>query len=146
MYTPVDLENLKFKVSLIGFDKTEVMEFVASIYADFDKMYKENIAIKDKNSLLSDAIKEYKSMEHALRDTVVSAHSISDDIKKNAHKEAELIITEANNQKEEMLNKAKAEYDEINVKTDSLKQEYSIYKSKIKGIIHTQTEILDQLD
>ena len=146
MYTPVDLENLKFKVSMIGFDKTEVMEFVASIYADFDKMYKENISLKDKNSMLSDAIKEYKSMEAALRDTVVSAHSISDDIKKNAHKEAELIITEANTKREEMLSKAKSEFDEITLKAENLKQDYNIYKSKIKGLIHAQTEILEELD
>ena len=84
MFTPVDLENLKFKISLIGFDRTEVMEFFATVYADFDKMYKENIALKDKNAMLSDAIKEYKAMETALRDTVVSAHSISDEIKKKS--------------------------------------------------------------
>ena len=146
MYTPVDLENLKFKLALLGFDKTEVMEFVASIYADFDRMYKENIALKDKNAMLSDAIKEYKAMEVALRDTVVSAHNISDDIKKNAHKEADLIITEANNKKEEMLTKAKTEFDEIMLKTERLKQEYNIYKSKIKGLMHAQTEILEELE
>jgi len=146
MYTPVDLENLKFKVSLIGFDRTEVMEFVTSIYSDFDRMYKENIALKDKNSMLSDAIKEYKAMEMALRDTVVSAHSISDDIKKNAHKEAELIVIEANNQKEDMLTKAKIESEEIALKTEKLKQEYNIYKSKVKGLIHAQTEILEELE
>ena len=146
MFTPVDLENLKFKISLIGFDRTEVMEFFATVYADFDKMYKENIALKDKNAMLSDAIKEYKAMETALRDTVVSAHSISDEIKKNAHKEADLIIVDANLQKDDMLTKGKGELEEMVLKTERLKQEYNIYKSKINGLIHAQTEILNELD
>jgi len=145
MYTPVDLENLKFKVGLIGYDRTEVTEFTTTVYADFDKLYKENIALKDKNNMLSEAIKEYKSMEMALRDTVVSAHSISDDIKKNAHREAELIVVEANNQKDQMLVKVNKELEDITAKIENLKQEYGIYKSKVKGLIHAQSEILEQL-
>ena len=146
MYTPVDLENITFRSGVIGYDKNEVMEFISAIYTDFDKLYKENISLKDKNNLLSDAIKEYKAMEVALRDTVVSAHNISDEIKKSAHKEAELIIIGANNKKDEMLNEAKAELNTINVEIASLKQEYSIFKSKIRGLVHAQNEILDNFD
>jgi cell division initiation protein len=143
MYTPNELENIKFKSSVIGFDKNEVMEFVASIYGDYDKLYRDNIAIKDKNNLLAEAIKEYKTMEVALRDTVVSAHSISDEIKKNAYKEAENIIMDASNRKDELLNTTNKELDQIKIEIAKLKQEYAIYKSKIKGLIKAQLEILE---
>ena len=82
MFTPIELENISFKKSAFGYDKDEVMDFVERIYEDYDKLYKENLILRDKNNLLSDAIKEYKSMEDALRDTVVTAHSIADEIKK----------------------------------------------------------------
>lgn len=143
MYTPIELENITFKKAAFGFDRDEVMEFVEAIYHDYDKLYKENLTLKDKNNMLSDAIREYKSMEDALRDTVVTAHSISDEIKKNAHKEAENIVREANVQKDEMLAKANTELEAIKNQMASLKQEFNIYKSKIRSLIQSQIEILE---
>jgi cell division initiation protein len=100
-YRPSDIDSITFKGSVVGgFDKNEVMEFISAVYADYEQMYKDNVSLKDKNNMLSEAVKEYKAMETALRDTVVSAHSISDDINKNANKEAELIIINANNKAE----------------------------------------------
>ncbi|MBQ7950852.1 MAG: DivIVA domain-containing protein [Clostridia bacterium] len=143
MYTPIDLENINFKKTAFGYDKDEVMEFVENIYKDFDKLYKENLTLKDKNNMLSDAIREYKSMEDALRDTVVTAHSISDEIKKNAHKEAENIVKEASVQKDEMLSKANQELEVVRGQIATLKQEFNIYKSKIRSLIQSQIEILE---
>ena len=51
MYTPIDLENINFKKTAFGYDKDEVMEFVENIYKDFDKLYKENLTLKDKNNM-----------------------------------------------------------------------------------------------
>lgn len=143
MYTPIELENINFKKAAFGFDKDEVMEFVETIYKDYDKLYKENLTLKDKNNMLSDAIREYKSMEDALRDTVVTAHSISDEIKKNAHKEAENIVREASVQKDEMIAKANVELDAIKNQIAALKQEFNIYKSKVRSLIQSQIEILE---
>lgn len=143
MYTPIDLENITFKKATFGYNQDEVMEFVDRIYKDYDKLYKENLALKDKNNMLSDAIREYKSMEDALRDTVVTAHSISDEVKKNAHKEAEVILKEATVQKDEMLAKANEELSAIQTQIASLKQEFNIYKSKIRSLIQSQIEILE---
>lgn len=143
MYTPIELENITFKKAAFGYHQDEVMEFVDRIYKDYDKLYKENLALKDKNNMLSDAIREYKAMEDALRDTVVTAHSISDEVKKNAHKEAEVILKEATVQKDEMIAKANEELSAIQAQIANLKQEFNIYKSKIRGLIQSQIEILD---
>ncbi len=143
MYTPIELENITFKKAAFGYSQDEVMEFVDRIYKDYDKLYKENLALKDKNNMLSDAIREYKSMEDALRDTVVTAHSISDEVKKNAHKEAEVILKEASVQKDEMLAKANEELSAIQAQIANLKQEFNIYKSKIRGLIQAQVELLE---
>lgn len=143
MYTPIELENLDFKTSLMGYNKDDVDDFVDVITEDYDKLYKENIALKDKNTLLADAIKEYKSMETALRDTVVSAHSVSDDIKKNAYKEAENIIAEAKIKAKEMRDEASQILADAEKKTEELKQQYGLYKARIRSLIQAQMEILN---
>ena len=144
MYTPIELENLEFKSAPLGYNKNEVDDFLEAISEDYEKLYKENIALKDKNNLLADAIKEYKAMETALRDTVVSAHSISDDIKKNAYKEAENIVIEAKNKADEMKNDAVKILTEAEAKANELKQEYGLYKAKMKSFIQAQLELLNE--
>lgn len=144
MYTPIELENLEFKSAPLGYNKNEVDDFLEAISGDYEKLYKENIALKDKNNLLADAIKEYKAMETALRDTVVSAHSISDDIKKNAYKEAENIVIEAKNKADEMKNEAVKVLTEAEAKANELKQEYGLYKAKMKSFIQAQLELLNE--
>lgn len=143
MFTPIELENITFKSGVIGFDRNEVNDFLNAISTDYEKLYKENISLKDKNTVLSDAIKEYKAMETALRDTVVSAHSVSDEIKKNAYKEAENILKDAKIKCDEMITEASNNLTEQKLELENLKQQYAIYKSKIKSIIHAQLEILD---
>lgn len=143
MYTPIEIENLEFKTSILGYGKADVDDFINTVSEDYEKLYKENVALKDKNALLADAIKEYKSMETALRDTVVSAHSISDDIKKNAYKEAENIVIEAKNKADEMKNEAAKILTEAEAKVAELKQEYGIYKARMKSIVQSQLEVLE---
>ena len=143
MYTPVELENLEFKTSFMGYSKDEVDDFVDLITEDYDKLYKENIALKDKNTMLADAIKEYKAMETALRDTVVSAHSVSDDINKNAYKEAENIVSEAKIKAHEMREEASQILSEAEKKAEEIKQQYGLYKARIRSLIQAQMEILN---
>ena len=143
MFTPIELENITFKSGVMGFDKNEVNDFLNAITADYEKLYKENIALKDKNVLLADAIKEYKAMETALRDTVVSAHSVSDEIKKNAYKEAENILDEAKNKCDKMINEASQIINEKTLEIENLKQQYAIYKSKVRALLNSQLELLD---
>ncbi len=143
MFTPIELENVTFKSGVMGFDKNEVNDFLNAITNDYEKLYKENIALKDKNTVLSDAIKEYKTMEVALRDTVVSAHNISDEIKKNAYKEADNIIQDAKNKCDEMFNETSKNLNDMKTEIESLKQQYAIYKSKVKALIAAQLDLLE---
>ena len=46
-------------------------------------------------------------------------------------------------QKDAMIAKANQELEVIQNKIASLQQEFSIYKSKIKSLIHSQIEILE---
>ena len=63
MLTPLEIENRKFKKEFHGYSKTEVEEFMRVISENYELIYKENLANKDKINMLSSAIKQYKSME-----------------------------------------------------------------------------------
>ena len=143
MITPVDIQNKEFKTSAIGYNKQEVEEFLSLIESEFEALYKQNIALNDKINMLTEAVKQYKSMETALQNTIVTAQTVSEEMKNTATLKAETIIKEAENKAADMLINAKNQVNEINSKHEVAKQQYEIYKAKIKTVIEEQLKTIN---
>ena len=129
MITPVDIQNKEFKSSALGYSKHEVDEFLSLLESEFDAMYKQNIALNDKINMLTEAVKQYKSEE----------------MKNTATLKAETIVKEAENKAADMLIHAKNQANEINMQHETAKQQFEIYKAKIKTIIEEQLKIVNEL-
>ena len=41
MLTPIDIQNMEFSKGAFGYNKAEVEEFVATVAAEFERLYKE---------------------------------------------------------------------------------------------------------
>ena len=143
MITPIDIQNKEFKSAGFGYSKKEVDEFLSLIESEFDALYKQNIALNDKINMLSEAIKQYKSMETALQNTIVTAQTITEEMKNAATLKAETIIKEAENKAADMIINAKNQATEILAKHEVAKQQYEIYKTKVKTVIEEHLNILN---
>ena len=50
MFTPIDIQNKEFEKATFGYNKNQVEEFVADVARDYERIYKENIELKDRVS------------------------------------------------------------------------------------------------
>ena len=66
MLMPKDIDSKVFKRSLRGYDIAEVEDFMQEVVIDYEKLYQENVAAKERIAMLSDAVKQYKAMEETL--------------------------------------------------------------------------------
>ena len=144
MITPLELEKNDFKGSPLGYSKKSVDDFVNKIKGDYEKLYKENIELKDKVAMLNDSISQYKSMEEVLKTAMLAAQTSAEEIKQNAQEKAENIIQEA-----EFLAQKNREFSNqeiINAKAEleDIKKEMAIYKNQMETMLKTQLEILEK--
>lgn len=146
MMTPLEIQNKVFKKSTFGYDKAEVDEFMHQLYNEYDRVYMDNIALKDKIGVLSDAIKQYKAMEETLQNTLLLAQKTGDEIKKNADEKSENIIREAELKAEKIVESAKKQVDEISVEYQQVKREMSVYKAKMIGLLNNQIDFLSDIE
>ena len=59
MITPLDIENKKFSKQMVnGYNVDEVDEFLDEITADYEKLYKENKALKDNAEELHNDVRQ----------------------------------------------------------------------------------------
>lgn len=146
MITPLDIENKKFSKQMVnGYNVDEVDELLDEITADYEKLYKENKALKDNAEELHNDVGQYKDIESTLQNTLIIAQKTADEVQNVAKKQAEQIIKDAEYQ-------AKTKLDEINTQLmikekelDELKKQFSVYKAKMESLLISQLELIKDM-
>jgi cell division initiation protein len=111
--TPLDLRQAQFRSKLRGFDPDEVTPFLSDAATELEQ------ALKEIDRLRQDAIRneavleEFRERENALRNTLLTAQRLADQIKENAEVEAKTILREAESRADMILQKAQSRLTEL---------------------------------
>lgn len=144
MLTPLEIENRKFKKELSGYSKVEVQEFMHVISENYELIYKENLANKDKINMLSNAIKQYKAMEEALQSAILVAQSAGDEVVQNAKKKAENIIADAETKASQLLSDASREVTRVSYEYEEMKRSVEVFRTRIISLLTSQLDIVKE--
>lgn len=141
MLTPIDVQAKTFK-SGMGYSKADVDSFLTNLYADYETLYRENMELKDKTSLLNESLNRYKDIEKSLQKSLVLAETTSEETIASAKTNAAVIEQEARVKAEAIVADAKQELENIRSMTVELLQKYESYKSQYKALATAQMELL----
>ncbi len=140
MLTPLDIQNKEFKRGVRGYKEVEVDAFLDEIMMDYEKIYKENIELKDKISMLNDQLKHYNKIEETLQNTLVVAQSTAEEVRTNAKKNAELIIKEAEDDSRRIVEEGRNEALKVREEFETLKKDMLVFKTRFKTLLQSQLE------
>lgn len=138
MITPLDIQNKEFKKSLGGYRTKDVDGYLDYINTDYEKLYKENIELKDKIGMLTDQIRQYNNLEETLKSTLVIAQSTADEVTNTARKKADLILEEAELDANNLIKEAEEKVKNIKREYEDLKKEMFIFKSRYENFMQAQ--------
>jgi cell division initiation protein len=102
-FTPLDIQSHRFSRRLRGFDATEVDAFLELVAEDYESLLRERDALANRVRVLERRVEDLASTEKALQDSILTAHSLSEDLKKTAVREAEVRLGEAEVKAEKIL-------------------------------------------
>ncbi len=144
MLTPLEIENKKFKKELIGYSVVEVDEFVQALAENYETLYKENLANRDRINLLSSAVKQYKTMEETLQNAILVAQSAGEEVTRNAKERAANIIAEADNKAAQILNDAGKEVTKVSYEYEEMKRNVEVFRTRIISLLTSQLDIVKE--
>ena len=104
--TPMDINNKEFKRGLRGYNPDEVDEFLDEVVDNYEELYKENGKLKEKLEVLEEQVSHYAKIEGTIQNTLVLAQNAADQAKEASQKEAEVIIKNANETAQRIVDKA----------------------------------------
>lgn len=142
MITPIDIQSKTFKTGM-GYSKADVDNFFATLVSDYETLYRENVEMKDKVSILNDGINHYKSIEKSLQKALVLAEQTAEETISSAKANATVIEQEAVLKAQSIVADAKIELDHIRTKTVEILQQYESYRAQYKALAKAQVEILE---
>jgi cell division initiation protein len=101
--TPLDIQNHRFQSRLRGLDPVEVESFLQLLSEDYESLLRERDGLEEKVHRLEARVADLAANELALQRTLVSAQTLSEDMKKTATREAEVLLSEAEVKAEKVL-------------------------------------------
>ena len=104
--TPIEIRHHRFTSRLRGFDRHEVEAFLETVVADFEEIVRENAQLRREAERLGRELEQHKNRERNIQETLTTAQSVVDQLKRTAMKEAEVMITEAEVRSEKLLKQA----------------------------------------
>jgi len=111
--SPLDLRQQRFKQVLRGYDRAEVVAFLTEAADDYEQALLEIDRLREDVKRLEALLSEHREREANLRNTLMTAQRLADEIKQAAHTEAKLIVREAEGRADLLLQKAQGRLDEI---------------------------------
>lgn len=142
MLTPIEIQGKNFK-SGFGYDKKDVDAFFREVLRNYETLYKENVELNDKISVLNERIQYYKTIETTLQKALVLAEQTAEETKNAASKQAQAIEKEAHGQAKLIVADARNELDRIQQMTINLVQQYEKYRIQYKQLAAAQIELLE---
>lgn len=143
MLTPIEIQAKVFK-SGVGYIKKDVDSYISEILGNYENLYKSNVELNDKISMLTEGIQYYKTIEKTLQGALVLAEKTAEDTKTSAKKSAETIINEAHSRAKLIVSDAKNELDVLHNQTIDLIRQYELYKVQYAQLANTQLELLNK--
>lgn len=144
--TSMDINNKEFKKSLRGYDCDEVDEFLDKVGEDYEVLYRENSSLKEKLELLEDKLKHYSKIESTIQNTLVLAQNAAEQARESAKNESELIIRQANDSAQKIIDKAHNDVIKVNDEYEAIKQEFLKFRAKFKNFMSSQLDTFNTLE
>jgi len=133
--TPLDIRHKEFRRAMRGYADVEVDEFLDEVADEFERIFKENIDLRDRLEVLEDQVAGYKRIEETLQKTLVSAQASADELKQNSTREAQLILHEAELQARQLVNEAYTERQGIEQATARLRSAEQDFRFKFRQLL-----------
>ena len=141
--SPLDLRHQRFRAAFRGFDQVEVTAFLAAVADDYEQALRETDRLRQDLARIEAVLNEHREHEKNLRNTLMTAQKLSEDIRVNAEHQAQTIIKEAESRSDLLLQKTQARLEDVQREIDGLRLKRRDVEASIEATIASLRNAID---
>jgi cell division initiation protein len=131
--------NDNFSIQENGYNKDEVKVFIDDVITMLDELNRDHKQAVTENQLLRDQLSRFDEIKAQINEVLLSAQTVASDIKTQALAEQATILNNAHTEARRVVS-------EKLVQANDLEQQINVYKARLKSIITSQLELLDDIE
>ncbi len=141
--SPLDIQQQQFKGKLFGgLDAEDVDAFLQTVAQEMEDLIRENAELKEQIHRNAEAMAEMTEREGNLRETMLAAQKITEEMKANSQKEAALIVSEAELKAEKILADADKKLAQLNSQIQDVRREKVQFETALKALLDAHYKML----
>jgi cell division initiation protein len=141
--TPADVQRQVFSQRFRGFDPDEVRSFLAAVAEEMAEMLRDKERVQQELKHLELIVNEHREREAILKNTLLTAQKVAEDIRETARKEADTIVKQADLQGDSLLDLAQRRAHDVERGILELRGHRTALRTDIRALLTRLTHLLD---
>jgi len=140
---PMDIQRQNFGRVMRGFDIEDVRTYLTIVAEEVAALQGERDSLSQEIQSLRSLVDDHRQRENILKNTLLTAQRVSEEIKDNARKHAENVVKEAELQADKLLELAQRRAYDVEKAIIDLRSYQTGLRTEIRSFTNRITAILD---
>ena len=141
--TPTDVQRQSFGKRFRGFDPDEVRAFLAAVAEEMAALQRAKDETDQQLRHLELIVNEHREREAILKNTLLTAQKVAEDIRDGARREADTVIKQAELQGDRLLDLAQTRAHDVERGILELRGHRTALRTDIRALVTRLTHLLD---
>lgn len=141
--TPLDIQQQQFKGKLFGgLHPDDVDSFLQAVAQELENLNRENCSLREQVLKATSESEAMALREKDLRETLLAAQRITEEMKSNARKESEVLVAEAKVQADKIVADAENRLVTLNNEIQDLRRQKAQFIASFRGLLDSYSKVL----
>ena len=141
--TPIDIQQYQFKTRPLGYEKAGVDHFLEMVADELERFIRQHQELKEELARTRAGLEEMRQREATLKETLVTTQRVTDELKTNARKEADIIIADAQLRAERIVRDAEDRRIQLIGEIQDLKRQKISFETSLRTLVESHLRLLD---
>lgn len=141
--TPIDIQQHRFKTRPLGYEKTGVDHFLELISDELERLTRVNQGLKEELARAKSTMDEMRGREATLKQTLMTAQQMSEDMKNNARREGEILLADAHLRAERIVRDAEDRRIQLVSEIQEVKRQKIAFEAGLRALVESHMRLLD---
>jgi cell division initiation protein len=141
---PIDIAHKTFSRKFSGLDGEEVAAFLKEVAEEMEGIIRERNQLKELVREKEIQMLEYKERDKSLKETIMTAHKMTENLRKDAEREAALIMNEAQQRADSVVRDSRDSLKKTYQDISDLKRQKTQFEVALKQLVTAHLELMDR--
>ena len=141
--SPMDIQRQEFARAMRGYDREEVRTYLNIVAEEVAALQRERDSLDQQVQNMQGLLDEHRQREAILKNTLLTAQRVSEEIREVARKQSENVVKEAEMQADRLLELAQTRAHEVERGILELRGQRTALRTDIRSLVTRLTHLLD---